>query len=38
MPAEAQAMQLETMPPPVREMWLNGGSESFAQFVAELRR
>ena len=38
MPAQAQAMQLEKMPPPVREMWLNGGSESFEQFVAELRR
>jgi hemerythrin-like domain-containing protein len=37
MPAEAQAMHLEKMPPPVRDMWLNGGRERFEQFVAELR-
>src|SRR5947209_10679345 len=38
MPAEAQAIQLEKMPPPVRDMWLNGGADSFERFVAELRR
>ena len=38
MPPAAQAMQLEKMPPPVRDMWLNGGSENFDRFVAELRR
>ena len=38
LPAPAQAEQLEKMPPPVREMWLNGGSDSFERFVADLRR
>ena len=38
MPPAAQAMQLEKMPPPVRDMWLNGGSENFERFVADLRR
>jgi len=38
LPAEAQVMQLEKMPPPVLEMWQNGGSDQFERFVAELRR
>src|SRR4051812_46295621 len=38
MPPQEQAEQLEKMPPPVREMWLNGGSDSFERFVADLRR
>src|SRR3954470_6256544 len=38
MPPAAQAMQLEKMPPPVRDMWQNGGSVRFEQFVADLRR
>jgi hypothetical protein len=36
-PAQAQAMTLENMPPPVRDMWLHSGSDNFDRFVAELR-
>src|SRR3954454_23896737 len=38
LPAHAQAEQLDKMPPPVRDLWLNGGSDRFERFVADLRR
>src|SRR3954464_9359685 len=38
LPPTTRADQLEKMPPPVREMWRNGGSDSFERFVADLRR
>jgi len=38
LPAQALAEQESRMPPPVLEMWQNGGSEQFESFVADLRR
>ena len=37
LPPAALALQDETMPPPVRDMWQGGGAERFEEFVAALR-
>ena len=35
---KGQEMQLEKMPPALRDMWLSTGQENFERFVADLRR